>query len=303
MFIRYGMVRSPEGGAAGSSSSAGAGDPAGALLDRQPSGAPASAESPPTAQPGQPADSDWFGSLPEDIRGDPGFAKFAGKTPDEVARAYLNAQKLIGKDPGSLVDLKAAEADPLAVLRRLGAPDKPDAYDLKAPEGVRADLVQQASSDLSWFKQAAVEAGLLPKQAQALFDAALKASQAGVESSISMMRGQEEALQREFGQAFDAKLDAANHAATELGIKDALIKAGLGSHPEVIKALARVGEGLGGAVPAVREGNRSGGLTPAEADAKANGLLREAMQISKTDRRRADELTAEANRYFRMLGA
>lgn len=299
MRFYYGMVRAPEGGAAGSSSPAGAGDPAGALLDRQPSGTPT--ESPPAAPPEQPAAPDWFSSLPEDIRNDPGFAKFAGKTPDEVARAYLNAQRLIGKDPGSLVDLKAAEADPLAVMRRLGAPDKPDGYDLKAPDGVRADLVEQVSSDLSWFKQAAASAGLLPRQAQVLYDAALKASQAGVESTISAMRGQEEALQREFGQAFDAKLDAANHAAMELGIKEVIIKAGLGSHPEIIKALARVGEGMGGAVPAVRGGNPSGGLTPAEAEAKANEMLREAMRISKTDRRRADELTAEAGRYFRMI--
>jgi len=304
VFERNGMVFAPEGGAAAPSSSAGTSDPAGALLDRAPSGTPAQAET--TGQPaaqatGQPAGSgDWFSTLPEDIRSDPGFQKFAGKTPDEVARAYLNAQRLIGKDPGSLLDLKAAEADPLAVLRRLGAPDKPDAYELTAPDGVRADLAEQTSKDLSWFRQAAAEAGLLPKQAQALYEAALRTTQQTVESGIAEMRQHETALRMEFGQAYDAKIDAAAHAADELGIKDALIRAGLGSHPEVIKALARVGEGLGGTVPASR--GASSAFTPAEAEAKANALLREAMQISRTDRRRADELTAEANRYFRMMG-
>ncbi len=103
------------------------------------------------------------------LRGHPGLRKYGSVT--DMARALLGAQSLIGRKTVGLTPLSGEATDEDrarfdAELRRVvGVPEGPDGYELTVPEGTRAD---EALTD--WFKRAAHETGLSPRQAQALSD-------------------------------------------------------------------------------------------------------------------------------------
>lgn len=245
------------------------------------------------------ADKGWFETLDPAIRADPSIGKFAGQDVTELAKAYVSASKFIGSDPGDLVKVSEVSKDPAALLRRLGAPEKPDGYALKAPDGAPEHLA--AGENLDWFKAQAAEIGLLPGQAEKLYQSFVtrsveieKAANAASEKAV-------DALRLEFGQAFDQEVGYARAAATTLGIKDELNAAGLGASPAVVKALAKVGRMLGeGASPGGSD-PAGGYLPPATAAAKAKALTREALTLHRAGNKEAAQAKRdEAARYYKM---
>ena len=107
-------------------------------------------------------------TLPADIRGDAAFRDI--KDLGGLAKSYLHASKLIGRDPKSVLALPGADDQKAwgEVYDRLGRPPAPDKYQLKAPtlpEGMSVNETLQKN-----FVAKAWELGFTDKQVGALYD-------------------------------------------------------------------------------------------------------------------------------------
>ena len=80
------------------------------------------------------AETSWKEALPEDVREDPSME--AIQTVDNLAKSYVNAQKMIGADK-IIVPNKYAEANEWQdVFTKLGLPESVDKYEISAKEEV-----------------------------------------------------------------------------------------------------------------------------------------------------------------------
>jgi hypothetical protein len=236
---------------------------------------------------------EWYDKLPESLRNDPSIAKYAGKTLEEFANSHRELAKFVGVPADDIARLSALRQAGLDALLKLGAGDKPEAFQLTPPEGAPEHLA--TGENLEWFKQLAVEARLLPAQAEKLY-------QRFVERNIELQRAADQmteqavrSLKEKHGPAFDQLVQDARRGADFLGIRQVLNDAGLGSHPAVIEALAKVaalfkeGTSPAGALPS------SGPLSPAQAEGRAVELTHKALQAwMRGDRAEAERLSREA---------
>lgn len=244
------------------------------------------------------AATDFFSGLDEKVRSDPGLAKFAGKSVNDLAVAYLNAQKLIGKDTSGLIDPAAFKDNVQGLMQALGAPDNPDKYDFKdldiPPESPLAgDEAQQ------FFKASAREAGLLPAQARALFTAYAKQFAAQEKAAAEAAEKNIMSLKLDWGQDYEEQAKFAKSAASALGIRDVLNNAGLGSDPAVVKALAKIGRMLG--EPGA-PGTGLGNMSPESAQAKADDMTRQSIALRFTNPTESRRLAAEAMKLRERAG-
>jgi hypothetical protein len=197
--------------------------------------------------------------------------------PASLAKSYVHAQRMIGADKIPLPGKSATDDEWRQVYRRLGAPEDAKAYDIKLGADVMGD------NEMQGFRNAAFEAGLNNKQADTVakfMDQTLTQARAQFEQQADEARytGEQE-LRKEWGQAFDQKVELAYKAAVDtLGTADLLdeIKLAdgrmLGDHPAVVKMFARIAEQLG-------EDNLIGDtsemvMTPNEASSRISEMTR-----------------------------
>ena len=273
--------------------------------------APAPAQNLPTLPEGAFLLKDFKTALPEELRKHEGLGKI--NTLEDMTRSYIAAQRMIGRDPTSLTELPKADAkleERLAVLGKLGAPEKADGYKLALPEGSPEVIGQALALDTPLgkaFLDTAVKLKMLPEQVQGIYG--MLASHLG--QAATEMAGKTEAdhaaniaaLKTEAGPAFDDWIKAATFGISKLGgdpLRDVLNAAGLGTNPLVVKALMTAGKmmaednvgGQGGT------GGRFGTLAPAEARARAKELVGKA--LSETNPSEKKRLQEEAQKFFRM---
>jgi hypothetical protein len=170
-------------------------------------------------------------SLAEDLRNEPSLRNFTDA--NSLAKSYVHAQRMIGADKIALPGKHATPDEWRNVYTKLGAPESADGYDFTKIEGLN-DTVANS------LRQKAYEAGLTVNQANQLATAE-EARQAGIEE-----------LQKEYGKAFDQRLELAQTAArTFLGgteLFDSIELADgrlLGDVPEIVKMFASLGEQIG----------------------------------------------------------
>ena len=110
---------------------------------------------------------DWRASLPEDVRADPSLADI--KDVSSMAKSYINGQKLIGKNRIALPDDKATDEEWSSFHSSVGRPESAKEYQFgekpALPEGLEFDEAFEQS-----FRDISYNAGLTPKQAQAIYD-------------------------------------------------------------------------------------------------------------------------------------
>lgn len=241
------------------------------ILAPDPAPAPAPAPAPdPAAAPG----TDWRSSLPEDVRGDKSLESIKGKDWTEagptLVKNYINGQKMIG---GSIrIPGKDAKPEEIAAYReKLGVPATADKYDLKPP----ATLEKFFTGDLATsFRGMAHKAGYTSEQANALLE--WYGSTVGVAQNTLAMSGKDAAavLKTEWGGAYEKNLTLAQRAVREAGgteLLKYLDDTGLGNHPALVRAFARMGLLMAedGSIP----GDIVGVPGPAEAQAKINAIM------------------------------
>jgi hypothetical protein len=191
--------------------------------------------------------------------------------PVAAINSYRNAEKMIGRDPNTLVTIPRPDdtAGQRALYAKLGMPESADKYDFKAPEGVQLD-----EGRMGWAKQAAHQLGLSQKQFEGLVAADLKANQdmqaAQAKEYEAYVATDRAALQKEWGVGFDKKMQQGKAAAAGLGINGEVIdaiEAALG-FSGTMKLFASLGEKMGEdgfVTPEARAAGFNAILTPAEA--------------------------------------
>jgi hypothetical protein len=215
--------------------------------------------------------------LPEDIRGEAAFRDI--KDLGSLAKGYLHAQRMIGRDPSTVLALPGADDAEgwNGVFAKLGRPESPDKYalpEVKLPDGVAIDEGLKKG-----FLDKAHAAGLSDKQAGALYawyNQQTSAMVTGQQQARTQAAEQGvAALKAEWGQAFDTKVALANKALEHYGdsaLDQALKSAGLLANPAMMKFLSGLGAGMAedGLIGRGEPGGNA--LSPAEAKQEINAL-------------------------------
>ena len=196
---------------------------------------------------GQAPSEDWKASLPEDIR-DNQLIHNANSI-ESLAKTAIHAQSMIGADKLAIPGKWANDDDWNNVYTKLGKPEDAQGYKLEVKEGTQVDKDME-----SWYRGLAHKAGLNDRQANTIFqeymakEAELKAANAPPSpEDVEIIKGEAEiALKKEWGKAFDTKMNEAKGVLSEFAPKDfdqLLTKDGvpLGNDPVFIKTLANIG--------------------------------------------------------------
>jgi hypothetical protein len=235
---------------------------------------------PPQAAPAAPASTEihpaasWRDSLPDDIKGDPSLRPIQDVS--ALAKSYVNAQKAIGAEKVVIPGKHSTEADWQNFYRKMGVPESADKYDVTAPDQAKID-----PAFFGEFKKAAHGAGVLPAQAQKLFnwyyEQSTKAVQAHEDQALGARSQEIEAFAKELGQNFEPTLNRARTAVQALApkeLQDTLLQAKLHNHPQVVKFF----ESLYGFLKEDQikgQGSTTLGTSPEEASQKIDAIMRD----------------------------
>ena len=154
----------------------------------------------------------FLDSLPEDLRSEPSLQNFTDA--GGLAKSYVHAQRMIGADKLAIPGASATDDEWRAAMQKLGAPVEAGGYEL---EGIEFN-----EDEMSGFTEAAHAAGLTPRQAQAMAGYMQSSDQGLIEQ---FEQNAEQAavdglldLRKEWGVAFDEKIEGAKRAAVALGL-------------------------------------------------------------------------------------
>lgn len=205
-------------------------DPATPPAGTPPAGTPPAgtppAGTPPAGTPpaGTPPAAPWHGyTTPEDVAY---VANKAWQGPQDAIRSYREAEKLIGRDPSTLLVMPRAD-DPqgfLSVMDKLGRPPSPDKYEFDLPQGA-----DPKNPFLEWARGTFHKLGLPANVAKALvkeFDGyqAQTAEQFGKDYQTSVA-ADKTALQNEWRGGYERMMGMAQNAAKSLGFTAEMIDA------------------------------------------------------------------------------
>lgn len=214
-------------------------------------------------------------------------------SPADVVKSYQGAEKLIGRDPATLVTLPRAD-DPAGfrtLLGKLGLPETPDKYEFSPPpQGLTPDAGYEA-----WARGTFHKVGLLPDQVKALtaehnnYVAGILQQQAkDYELAVTQDKA---ALLKEWGGGHERMMAAAKSAATALGFTAEMIEAieRTNGYAGTYKFFANLGQKMG-EDGFVTGGDKNGGggfgktMTPAEAKVEIDAMkLDPVAKIALTD--------------------
>lgn len=220
-----------------------------------------------------------------DLQANPSLQKF--KAPSDLAKSYLEVQKLVGGERLALPKDDAPPEEWGAVYTRLGKPEKAIDYGLdklEMPEGFKVDakIMGELQDKMHALNMPAKMAqGIAKSYAEIL-------SRSHGEMLTEQKRLADEAveaLKKEHGAAYDVKIKQAGKAVNALlgqqdpsqpTIFDTLkLEDGrlLGDHPAVIQLLMSIGEKLGedGSLPG--KGEQRTTLTPDEAKRQLDEMI------------------------------
>lgn len=219
----------------------------GTVLGQNATPTPAPAAPPVDGAPAAPAitfPDNWREALEEDIRNDPSMKPI----PDvpTLAKSYIHAQRAMGKDKITVPSQHATQEEWKQVWNKLGLPESVDKYDITPTKGADVD-----QNFFNAYKEAALNAGVLPQQAQVLHDwfneqAEKQVEQQRIENK-TIFDKQMQGLKQEWGDAFADNVQRAQAAVDYYGgedFKEHLNKTGMGNDTGFIKFFAKLGESL-----------------------------------------------------------
>lgn len=184
----------------------------------------------------------WLDTLPDDIKVSPSLTRYKDGGVEGLARAYLNAEKLIGaekvpipKDPN---DAEGWDR----YYKAGGRPEDPAKYDFQKPEKMPEGTVYDEGME-TWWRQSAHEAGLSQRQASKLFeryrDRFLSSIELSDKATTTEVQNAKLALERDWGGEFEARRQLAKAAFAEMpkDLQEAATRSGLVRMPSFIKYL------------------------------------------------------------------
>ena len=207
------------------------------------------------------------GSLPEGLRAEPSLQTF--DSVDKLAKSYVNAVKKIGGDPARLVSIPQEGESWDSFYNQMGRPETPDGY----------NFGDDPDNELEFYRNATHQLGLTQDQAQNMLD--LYASvqeeqnQANDQATADFAVNSQIELKREWGADYDGRLDQAQRAFGQFAtpaFSELMDSTGLGNHPEVVKAFAKIGAMLGEDKLIVGTGLGQSRVTPHDAKDQIQSL-------------------------------
>jgi len=274
-YIRNICFAPADGGASGTGNAPPAGGDPGAALLSQSQAAPVV-----PAQQQAAGSSEWVKGIPAEFQTSL-TAKGWDKLPDAdapkvIGDAYFNLEKLLGADrAGRTVVLPKDDATPeekRAFYAKLGAPEKPDGYEIKVPDGAPKELVTAAQQ---WMH----ELGLPKAQGEQLAAKYLEAEANSFKAFQAEGAKAIDGLKVEWGADYDKNTEAARRAVRTLALDpDSLtrMERGLGT-ASMLKLMAKIGgsvlEDGGPSNVAGSSSNANFVLTATAAQAKIQTLM------------------------------
>ena len=191
----------------------------------------------------QPVAKTWKEAISEEFRNDPNIEKFTEI--DALAKSYINATQMIGKDKVAVPNKNSTEDQWNEVYDKLGRPESADKYILNA----KSEVVPIDDNAIKQFAENAHQLGLNNKQAQGILEFYKNnmegmAQQAKVDTETAQAQSEQQ-LRQEWGREFESnvkKAGALAKANMNPEILDMQLKDGmrLGDHPEIIKGFAKI---------------------------------------------------------------
>ena len=191
----------------------------------------------------QPVAKTWKEAISEEFRNDPNIEKFTEI--DALAKSYINATQMIGKDKVAVPNKNSTEDQWNEVYDKLGRPESADKYSLNA----KSEVVPIDDNAIKQFAENAHQLGLNNKQAQGILEFYKNnmegmAHQAKVDTETAQAQSTQE-LRQEWGREFDTNIKKAgalakanmNPEILDMQLKDGMR---LGDHPEIIKGFAKI---------------------------------------------------------------
>ena len=214
-------------------------------------------------------------TLPEDIRSESSLQNFTDA--GQLAKSYIHAQRMVGADKMPVPTNNFTDDDWKETFTKLGVPASPDKYDVNynLQEGANDQPVKD-------FISHAHTLGLLPKQLQGVLDYYGNLEQSSLDNAQKDQElnrvNNETSLRKEFGLAYDKKLNQANDVfknffAEELAEVKLQDGTSIGNHPGFIKALATMSEKFSEDTISASQESAGGLLTPQEAQKEVSKIM------------------------------
>jgi len=214
----------------------------------------------------------WFDELDPDLKNHPSITKF--KDPKGLAKSYVELQKMIGKDKITIPTEKSTPEEWNEFYKKVGRPEEMTGYE--APDIQMPEEIKMRAEALEAFKAKAHELGLTKKQFAELYALQSEMTQSTfnqqVEDAKNMKAKTETELRKEWGAAFEKKVDSAQKLINTFFKGKELHKAFtvLANDKGFVSAMSEIAEKIG-------EDNISGTsrmtMTPKEAQSAMNQML------------------------------
>lgn len=195
------------------------------------------------------------------------------KAPADVIKSYQGAEKLIGRDPSTLLPIPRAD-DPAgfrSVMAKLGLPETPDKYEFAKAEGITPD-----EGYVGWAKSAFHKVGMTAAQVKELtaeHNAYVAAQLKQQETDYNLaVEADKKALLAEWKGGHERMMTAAKTAVAALGFTQPMIDAmeRTVGYAATMKHFAELGQKLGeSSFSSGTQKTNTFGPTMAPAEAKA----------------------------------
>jgi hypothetical protein len=218
---------------------------------------------------------EFLNMIPEELRQHPSISPI--KDVENLARSYVNAQRLIGADKIA-VPVNPTDEDLDRIYDRLGRPETPKDYSFDVDGNVITEELAANYADV------AHKLRLTPDQAKGVLDYYRSTVEQEGAQSLELAEVAKEqtvqSLRQEWGRAFDQKVEAAARVAQEFADPEMFnitLADGskLGDNAEFIKAFAKIADFRQSVTSedTVAEMSQSSVMTPATAQAEIDAIM------------------------------
>ena len=185
---------------------------------------------------------DFLNLIPEDLRQHPSLSPI--KDVENLARSYVNAQRLIGADKIPM-PVNPTDEDLDRIYGKLGRPESPDQYGIAADGNI---ITEERATE---YADIAHKLRLTPDQAKGVLEYYRSVAENDMttmaNTNAQAMEQSAAALQAEWGDNYDAKMQSAQKVVDQFeagNIMEMQLADGtkVGNHPDVIRAFAKIAD-------------------------------------------------------------
>ncbi len=187
--------------------------------------------------------------LPDEIRNDSAIAPIKNVT--DLAKQAIHASRLVGAEKFVIPGKDATDEDWVSAFSKLGRPDTPEGYNLRASEAVPEGAIpNERLKEFAEFMHAKGAPAKLVQDAVSFYEGVVQQDNSShKESQDQQINKTSEDLKAEFGNAVDDKLNSAKRALSNLKSGQAALEAfkgaGIANNINVVKLAIEIGEIMG----------------------------------------------------------